>query len=149
LNGRRVNVRGSRLNIDEDGGGTAIDNCFGSSDEGIRGGDHLVAFADTSREQRQMQRAGSGIQRNTVLHLAIFRESLLETLHFLTQNEARVQTDAVERLPNFVAQQAVLGLQVEIRDCYACGLHRGLRSPTLSNAVWQSECKLNNRVRRP
>jgi hypothetical protein len=66
-----------------------------------------------------------------VLYLAILGECLLEALNLFSKNEGRVLANAVERRLDLIAQQTVLGFQVEVGDGYACGFQRDLQPYTV------------------
>ena len=55
-----------------------------------------------------------------MLHLAILRKRMLELLNFPPENETSVLANAIQRFENFVPQQPILSLQIEIRDGYIC-----------------------------
>ena len=55
LNGRRVNVVGSAVNVHKDRPGPAVGDSVGSGDEGEGGGDYLIFRANAQRRQRQAQ----------------------------------------------------------------------------------------------
>jgi hypothetical protein len=75
-----------RFHIDEDGTRAGIADRSCGCDEGQRNGDHFIIRTDAGRAQRQMQRAGAGVDGDRVLGVAIAGEFLLETRHFLAKH---------------------------------------------------------------
>src|SRR5689334_6050699 len=67
---QRIHIQGPRVAIDQDRRGIAIAHGVDSSDVGQRRYDDLIAWADTKRDQSQVQGRGAIIDSNSVLDSA-------------------------------------------------------------------------------
>ena len=82
-------VNESRLDVDEHRRRAGVADRRDRRDEGERDGDDLVARADAGREQRQVQRAGAGVDGDRVLGAAVGGELALEAGDLLAKDELR------------------------------------------------------------
>ena len=86
LDGRRVDVPGERIGIDQHWRRAGVADGRDRGDEGHGGRDHLVARADAKREQREVQRGGAGIQRHGFLGMGVGGEGFLEGIDLRAGN---------------------------------------------------------------
>ncbi len=82
-----IEVGGGGIDVDEDRSGAGVTDGFGGGDEGVGGGDDFVAGADAGGQQREMQCAGAGVERDAVLDFTVAGEGLLEAGDFFSEDE--------------------------------------------------------------
>ena len=75
-----------------------------------------VAGLNAGREQRQMQRAGSGVNRNAVLDAAIGRKLFFEGGHFRTPDKMPAFEHAPYRGVNLGFEFVILGGKIKEAD---------------------------------
>ena len=73
-----VDIECPRIDIDVNGRGAHITDGRHGRIKRERNRDHFVAWPNAGREQRQMQRAGSGIDRDAISRAAILRKFLFQ-----------------------------------------------------------------------
>ena len=75
---RHIHRVGARINIDEDGLGSGIRDCFCRGHEGHWYRNHLVAITHTEREKGEPERVRAITYSNTEFRFAVFGKVFLE-----------------------------------------------------------------------
>ena len=78
----RINVQRRRIDVDEDRLRAGVTYSFRGRGEGVRGGDHFVAFANAGGNQREVQCGGAGTYGKGVFCADVLGESPLELRRF-------------------------------------------------------------------
>ena len=116
LDARRVDVPGERIGIDQHRRRAGIADGRDRRDEGHGGRDHLVAWPDTEREQREMQRGGAGIQRHGFPGAGKGGEGLLEGIDLRTGDVGAARQRLEHRGVEFRLDAGVLGAKIKQRN---------------------------------
>jgi len=74
----RVHVVGDRVHVDEDRQRARIRDREGRGDAGVGDSDHLVAWPDSERQERQMQRSSPARNADARMRAAVGREFRFE-----------------------------------------------------------------------
>ena len=106
----------SQIDIHEDGNGTGVADCGGRGHERERDGDHFVARANTGGEQRQVQSAGPGVQRDRMFGIDVGGELLLERADLLTEHELTGLEHVADGGEHLVLDRLVLNLEIDERN---------------------------------
>ena len=113
---RGIHREGARVDVHEHGRGARVVDRRDRRDERERHRDHLVARADVGREQRQVQRAGAGVDADAELRARVGGELLLELGHLAAERELAGIEHALDRGIDLGLDARVLGLQVDERN---------------------------------
>lgn len=116
-----VNVAGIRLDIHEDRLGAEQHDDLGRRNEGERGRDDLVTRLDPHRHQTDQQGFGAAGHGDAVLGAGVGLELLLKLAHLRAHYVLAVLQHLVHALLDGVFEGAVLGLEVDERDCVTHG----------------------------
>jgi hypothetical protein len=111
-----VDVECTRIDIDLHRGRTCITDGGYSGKEGEWNGDDFVAWSDACCEQRQVQRAGSRIDPESVFDTAIRRELFFKCLGLFPQNELAASENARDGCIDFGFEFAILGGEINEGD---------------------------------
>ena len=82
-----IDRESARVDVHKHGRGAGIVNRRYGRHKGKGNGNHLIAGANSGREQGKVQSAGSGVHANPVLGLTIGGEFLLKRCHFASQGK--------------------------------------------------------------
>ena len=96
-----------------------VDDRRDGRDEGERHRDHFVAGADAGGEQRQVQRARAGVDRDGLRRAAERGEVALERGDLVAEDELRAVEHAQDRRVDLRLDRAGTGLQIDERN-HAC-----------------------------
>lgn len=116
-----VDVAGIRLDIHEDGFGAEQHDHFCSRDKGERRGDHLITELDAHGHQADKQGFSAAGHRDAVLGAGVGLELLLQLAHFRAHDILAVLQHLVHALLDGIFKGAVLGLEIDERDCVTHG----------------------------
>src|SRR5271170_1284805 len=102
-----VNVRRSRINVNEHGLRAAIGDRFGRGYKSVWSCNHFVARLNTERQQPEVERGRPGGERDAVLRTAEGCKFAFEGLYFLAEDECGFLAHAIKRGEDIVAQFCV------------------------------------------
>lgn len=116
-----VDIAGVRLDIHEDRLGAEQHDDLGRRNEGKRGRDDLVTRLDPHRHQADQQGFGAAGHGDAVLGPGIGFELLLEFAHLRAHDVLAMLQHLVHALLDGIFEGAVLGLEIDERDCVTHG----------------------------
>ena len=111
-----VHREGLRIDVDVDRARADVADRGDGGDEGERHGDDFVAGPDAGGDQREMQRAGAGVDRDAVRRALVGGELLLEGLDFRAEDELAGVEHAPDGGGDVRFDGEVLGFQVDERN---------------------------------
>jgi hypothetical protein len=114
----RVEVRSLGKDVREDRRRAGVGDRLRGRDEGVRGGDDLVARPDPGREEREVQRARPGVERDAVPGSRELGELALERGHLVSEHELAAAADTVDRGEDLLAQRLVLPTEVVVGNVH-------------------------------
>ena len=126
---RRIHGERARLDVDEHRRRAGVADRRHRRHEGERNGDHFVAGADAGRQQRQMERAGAGVDGDGVLGAAVGGEIALEGGDILAEHELRAVQHAEDRAVDVGLDALVLSFEIEERNHAAHSTELELNDP--------------------
>ena len=113
---RRVHRQRGGLDVHENRARSDVTDRRNGGDEGKGNGDDLIARSDACRQQRQVKRAGAGIDRDGMLRAAIGGELFFERCHLFSQDVLRGSKHVQDGGIDFRLDGGILRLQIEERD---------------------------------
>lgn len=116
-----VDVTGVGLDIHEDRLGAEQHDDLGRRNEGKRGRDDFVTRLDSHRHKADQQGLGAAGHSDAVLGAGVGFELLLQLAHLRAHDVLAVLQHLVHALLDGVFKGAVLGLEVDERDCVTHG----------------------------
>ena len=122
---RDVDIECRRIDVHVDRRRSHIADGGDSGVEGERNGDDFVARADSGREQRQMQRAGAGVDADRIVDIAIGRKLLFQPCDFVAENKLAALKHARHGGIDFGFQFVVFSAQIEKRNRFGHSLRLG------------------------
>ena len=120
LNRRRIHVERPRLDIHQHRTRPGIQHRRNAGHERKRHGNDFIARPHSRCQQRQMQRARAGIQRNAPCRSTIGCEVALKRRHFRSQNKLATLQDSCDRRIDLRLDAPVLRFQIEIGNFDVC-----------------------------
>jgi len=115
-----IHVPRRPLAVDEDGTRAEVANGIDGSGEGQRADEDVVTGRDTEMQQRQMQRGGTGIQRQRRRAADRAREFILKRFDVRAERRDPVTRERVDDEIHLFAAH-VRRRQVDARECGRCG----------------------------
>ena len=112
----RVDIEGLGIDIDEHRRGADVEDRLGGGDEGERGGDDLVAFADASGDQCQVQGVGAGGAADSMGTAQVGSGFFLEGTHVGAEDELGRFQCLQQALVDFIFNRVILTLEVDHWD---------------------------------
>src|SRR6185295_894919 len=89
-------------------------------DKSVGRGDHLVAVADATGAQSELDRVGAGVDADRVLDADQLREAALELLQRLAESEVAGRDEGLQLAPEVFAVAELL-VQIGIADAHRSG----------------------------
>ena len=89
---RHLQVEGVGFDVHEHGFGPLVKQTVGGGDEAEGGGNHLVPLPDSERAHEEMERAGTGVDRDRVANPDVLGHALLELTSFGPSESRRVRS---------------------------------------------------------
>src|ERR1700722_17016339 len=118
LDGCRIKRERTWINVDQDWSRASVENSRDAGNKRERYRDDFVIGPDPCREQRQMQRAGAGIQSDALRRSAVRGKLTLERRNFAAENELAAFEYLGYRGVDLGLDAPVLRLQIEIRNLH-------------------------------
>jgi len=109
----RIDVVAGRVDIDKDRHRAEPVDAAARCEEGVRGGDDLVARLDAEGHQRDNERVGARCDADAVGCARIGRNLALQPLHFGAADEILRVGHAIDGRANLLPNRRILRLQVE------------------------------------
>ena len=112
----RVDLKGARIDIDEDRGCTQQKRHLSGGGVGEGGQKHRIATADVLGHHRDLQCVGAGTDADTVLRAAEFGQFILQFADLGAEDKLAMFEHPVQPAAQIDGNAGLLGLQIEERD---------------------------------